>query len=200
MTVRRGSSPRALPALACASLLLAGAAGMEHLRVQTFPVDPALATPPYVPSGATLRRLSVGYNALAADVYWIQAIQYYGRERLRLATLASAPIPGSRERASHGCSPFSMSPRHSIHDSALPIDSGRFSSQKRFRAALVGRIWPSPSCRRGCGNDLTSGPTCSTSGKCVPLAPPGLPKRGILVRSGKPRTLKPRGGSGRWRP
>ncbi len=34
----------------------------------------------YVPSGAVLQRLVLSYNALAADVYWIRAIQYLRRQ------------------------------------------------------------------------------------------------------------------------
>jgi hypothetical protein len=36
----------------------------------------------YISSGETLRRLSLGFNGLLADVYWTRAVQYYGRERL----------------------------------------------------------------------------------------------------------------------
>ena len=36
----------------------------------------------YVRSGAALRRLVLGFDALAADMYWIRAIQHYGGERL----------------------------------------------------------------------------------------------------------------------
>ena len=36
----------------------------------------------YVRSGAALRRIVLGFDALAADVYWIRAIQHYGGDRL----------------------------------------------------------------------------------------------------------------------
>jgi hypothetical protein len=36
----------------------------------------------YVTSGTALRRMTLGYDAVAADVYWIRALQYYGRVRL----------------------------------------------------------------------------------------------------------------------
>src|SRR5207237_10410035 len=32
----------------------------------------------YVPSPAVLDRLSLGYNALLADVYWIRVVHYFG--------------------------------------------------------------------------------------------------------------------------
>jgi len=36
----------------------------------------------YVRSGPALRRMVLGFDALAADVYWIRAIQHYGGDRL----------------------------------------------------------------------------------------------------------------------
>jgi hypothetical protein len=36
----------------------------------------------YVQSGETLKRLALSFDALAADVYWIRAIQHFGGERL----------------------------------------------------------------------------------------------------------------------
>ncbi|HEV2177510.1 MAG TPA: hypothetical protein VGW33_09975 [Terriglobia bacterium] len=42
----------------------------------------AAGSPLYVSSGATARRLALGYDGLLADVYWTRVVQYYGRERL----------------------------------------------------------------------------------------------------------------------
>jgi hypothetical protein len=36
----------------------------------------------YISSGEALRRLSLGFDGLLADIYWTRAIQYYGRKRL----------------------------------------------------------------------------------------------------------------------
>lgn len=36
----------------------------------------------YVQSGTALRRLALEFDAIASDVYWIRAIQHFGRERL----------------------------------------------------------------------------------------------------------------------
>jgi hypothetical protein len=44
----------------------------------------------YVRSGAALKRLTLGFNAVAADLYWIRALQHYGG--VRLAT----PSTGAR--------------------------------------------------------------------------------------------------------
>jgi tetratricopeptide (TPR) repeat protein len=40
----------------------------------------------YVPSSEVLRRLSLGYEGLLADIYWTRAVQYFGRQRLARAT------------------------------------------------------------------------------------------------------------------
>jgi tetratricopeptide (TPR) repeat protein len=39
----------------------------------------------YVPSGKTLKRVSLGYSSLLADIYWTRAVQYFG-SRLHRST------------------------------------------------------------------------------------------------------------------
>src|SRR5579872_3475646 len=34
----------------------------------------------YVPSGKTLKQLSLGYSGVLADIYWTRAVQYYGQK------------------------------------------------------------------------------------------------------------------------
>ena len=34
----------------------------------------------YLPSGKTLKKLSLGYSGLLADIYWTRAVQYYGEK------------------------------------------------------------------------------------------------------------------------
>ncbi len=34
----------------------------------------------YIPSGKTLKRLSLGYSSLLADIYWTRAVQYFGQK------------------------------------------------------------------------------------------------------------------------
>jgi hypothetical protein len=36
----------------------------------------------YIPSGEVVQRVALSYDALAADVYWVRAIQHYGRTKL----------------------------------------------------------------------------------------------------------------------
>lgn len=65
--------------------LIALAALLQHTRETRFPAAPDSAEELYVTSGDTARRLSLGYRALAADLYWIRAIQYFGGTKLKLA-------------------------------------------------------------------------------------------------------------------
>ena len=37
----------------------------------------------YLPSGKTVKKLSLGYSALLADIYWTRAVQYFGSKHLK---------------------------------------------------------------------------------------------------------------------
>jgi tetratricopeptide (TPR) repeat protein len=85
---------RAFGVIAVAVALLAGAVKLQALRETAYP--PAGADEEdtlYVASGAAVRRLTGAYNALAADAYWIRAIQYYGGIKRRLTRNPLAPEP-----------------------------------------------------------------------------------------------------------
>lgn len=70
------------PAAAAAILCLAGAVGL-HAAQDRWPA-PDVDRPEllYVRSPAVMKRVMLGYEAVAADVYWIRALQHFGRERL----------------------------------------------------------------------------------------------------------------------
>lgn len=76
--------------LTVAALLLAGLfAGsvvalwkVETLRGKEATLEEVL----YLPSGKTLKRLSLGYSSLLADIYWTRAVQYFGAKHLRHST------------------------------------------------------------------------------------------------------------------
>ncbi len=86
-----GSGFRTLGAVVLAAMLLGGAAAVQAAREQRFPPPPPSEDSLYLTSGNAVRRLTVGYAALAADLYWIRAIQYYGGVKLRLQ---QEPPPG----------------------------------------------------------------------------------------------------------
>jgi hypothetical protein len=60
-----------------ASALFAGATAahykVEGIRSQTRPEEVL-----YIPSAKTLKRMSLGYSGLMADIYWTRAVQYFG--------------------------------------------------------------------------------------------------------------------------
>jgi tetratricopeptide (TPR) repeat protein len=59
------------------------AISLQIVRDRWYPRDDAEREQVlYVRSGAVLRRLALSFDALAADVYWIRAIQNYGGDRL----------------------------------------------------------------------------------------------------------------------
>src|SRR5436190_20489070 len=77
-----------------AVLLLAAAVELQTVRERTYPPSLADEATLYMRSGTLLRRLTIAYQALAADIYWIRAIQYYGGAKRHLdATILGAPPP-----------------------------------------------------------------------------------------------------------
>ena len=55
---------------------------LQIARDRAFPADPVVQQLLYVRSPQVIDRLVLGFDALAADVYWIRAIQHYGGDRL----------------------------------------------------------------------------------------------------------------------
>lgn len=73
--------------------LVAASGVVQQERERRYPIAPVADSGLYVTSGEVARRLTVGYSALAADLYWIRAIQYYGGERLRTQR-GEGPVAG----------------------------------------------------------------------------------------------------------
>ena len=69
--------------LALVAVCFGAAIGVQMLRDAKYPRGVRqTAGLLYVQSGEALKRLSLEFESLAADVYWIRAIQHYGGERL----------------------------------------------------------------------------------------------------------------------
>ena len=72
-----------IASIAAAFALFAVAIALQMLRDRAYSRDDQQTRSVlYVRSGPALQRISLEYDALAADVYWIRAIQYYGGMRL----------------------------------------------------------------------------------------------------------------------
>jgi tetratricopeptide (TPR) repeat protein len=68
-------------------LLLGGAIALQIVRDRWYERPGVQLTPVlYVRSPEAMRRLTLGFSALAADIEWIRAIQHYGRGRTASAT------------------------------------------------------------------------------------------------------------------
>lgn len=62
------------------------AASVLYARDVAYPLEPPTERLLYLTSGNTADRLVLSFDALAADVYWIRAIQHYGRDARSLRT------------------------------------------------------------------------------------------------------------------
>jgi tetratricopeptide (TPR) repeat protein len=69
----------ALVAMVAAIVLL------QVVRDRTFAVTSTADEMLYIRSGKIMEKAALSYDALLADVYWIRALQHYGRERLKPA-------------------------------------------------------------------------------------------------------------------
>src|SRR5437016_5458090 len=49
---------------------------VDRVRGQQATLEEVL----YIPSGKALKRLSLGYSGLLADIYWTRAVQYFGQK------------------------------------------------------------------------------------------------------------------------
>jgi hypothetical protein len=54
---------------------------VQVIRERTFAYNPAEEDVLYVRSGEVMKRAALSYDALFADIYWIRALQHFGRER-----------------------------------------------------------------------------------------------------------------------
>jgi hypothetical protein len=120
-----------------AGVLVASAATLQSMREARYPVAVANEDSLYVTSGTMVRRLSVGFDALAADLYWIRAIQYYGGTKL---TLASAGGPGAPAVNADGAI-HAYPLLHPLLDLTTTLDP-KFNIAYRFGAIFLAEPYP----------------------------------------------------------
>jgi len=73
--------PRISTPVALAAALLVAAVAIELTRERIVPEPPAVLPTLWMRSPAVMDRLALEFDALAADVYWIRAVVYYGGVR-----------------------------------------------------------------------------------------------------------------------
>jgi hypothetical protein len=71
--------------------LMAAAVRVQAARERAYPSRGDAAATVYITSPTAVRRMSLAFPTLAADVYWIRALQYYGGIKRRLATASPEP-------------------------------------------------------------------------------------------------------------
>ena len=80
--IARGRQEKAVFAAALV-LMLALAVAVQFVRDRTYASAGGEDRVLYVQSGAAMQRMALSYDSVLADVYWIRAIQHFGRERLK---------------------------------------------------------------------------------------------------------------------
>jgi hypothetical protein len=64
-------------------VVLFAASILSRRRVETISGSQAtLDEVLYLPSGTTIKKLSLGYSSLLADIYWTRAVQYFGAQHI----------------------------------------------------------------------------------------------------------------------
>lgn len=75
---------RAIAAALAVLLVILLATTALQARARWYPRTTEQQRVLYVTSGETVARLALGFDSVLADIYWIRAIQHYGRDRRAL--------------------------------------------------------------------------------------------------------------------
>ena len=74
--------PIPVSAFVALAILASGVVGLQAYRDQRTAPQTVNRDVLYIQSGNVLKRLVLSYDALAADVYWMRALQHFGRTKL----------------------------------------------------------------------------------------------------------------------
>jgi tetratricopeptide (TPR) repeat protein len=122
--------------LVAITVLMAGTVELQALRERIYPTGDDREDALYITSGPALRRISIAMNALAADLYWIRTIQYFGGTRRRLIEEAQiAPPPPALALATDYDQLYPML------DVTTSLDP-RFKIAYRFGAVFLAESYP----------------------------------------------------------
>ena len=122
-------------ALAAILVLMAAAVGLQRLRDEWYPPPETTEETLYLTSGGALQRLSLGYRSLAADVYWIRAIQHFGGTRQQVF------LPGQSAGAppAEGSKPYRL--LYPLLDLTTTLDP-HFRAAYRFGSIFLAEPYP----------------------------------------------------------
>jgi tetratricopeptide (TPR) repeat protein len=126
---------------ALAVVLIGSAARLQAVRERRYPfpageVEQSL----YLTSGTAARRVAGAYAALAADLYWIRAIQHYGATKVRLAA-RRAPEPSALIAAPPAAPPDEYRLLYPLLDLTTSLDP-QFNIAYRFGAVFLAEPYP----------------------------------------------------------
>jgi hypothetical protein len=123
------------------AVLLAAAAQLQAARERVYPPKEEAADALYIQSAIAMRRLAGAYTALAADLYWIRAIQYYGSGTRTLEQQVArgpiAPAPPASLVAVDDAFPM----LYPMLDITTTLDP-RFKIAYRFGAVFLAELYP----------------------------------------------------------
>ena len=139
-------SGRLAGAFGVAVVLLATIVELQALRERHYPPSLDEDVSLYLQSGAAIRRVAGAYTPLAADLYWIRTIQYYGGTKHRLSP-ASGPLQGvPAPPASLAAVGDDYSLLYPMLDITTTLDP-RFNIAYRFGAIFLAEPYPGGSGR-----------------------------------------------------
>jgi hypothetical protein len=141
MTIDPRSSSALAAAIVAIALLMAAAVQLQAVRERAYPAGEDTADALYVRSGAAVRRLTGAYNALAADLYWIRAIQYYGgrARQLQQQALDAQLVPAPPASIAAVDDTYSL--LYPLLDITTTLDP-QFTIAYRFGAVFLGEAYP----------------------------------------------------------
>src|SRR5262245_11033400 len=90
---------RLAAAVVTIGLLMGTAIGLQRVRDERYPSRTFEDSTLYLTKPATARRMALEYDAAAADLYWIRAIQYFGGTRRLVEAGQTIADPNRRQYA-----------------------------------------------------------------------------------------------------
>jgi hypothetical protein len=131
---------RRVALIAVAVVLLAAVVELQAARERWYPPQDENDTALYLRSPAAVRRLASAYTPLAADLYWIRAVQYYGGIKHRNSptnvALTAPPPPATLARPDDDYSQL-----YTLLDITTTLDP-RFNLAYRFGAIFLAETYP----------------------------------------------------------
>jgi hypothetical protein len=122
-------------ALVLSVALMTVAVRLQRMRDERYPPPEITEETLYMTSGGALQRLSLGYRSLAADVYWIRAIQHFGGTRQRIYT----PSQPAGAPQTEGSEPYRL--LYPLLDLTTTLDP-YFKAAYRFGAIFLAEPYP----------------------------------------------------------